>query len=455
MKKKITAAALALCLVLGLLPMSALAARYTGTLNGAEITLDVDDTTGKVTLPSGLAGHYSVSPDTLEVGSFPKSQEFTLTHYGEVPGTITVQGTLVEAPAGETFTVSFSAGDHASGAKERVSLTVPQGESSVKYTLPNAEGFTPESGYVFAGWLAESGQEVLAAGTEISVSADITLTAQWTRDETVLVAKPSVSDGAATIETLDVTAKTQAVILELQGDTASGATVTIRAAVVAKVRQNDVKTVEVKSTLATVTVPVGALPGSGDAALKVEAAQKAPGAPGTVTVSKAVSVTLTGVTSAAALDTPIRITLAVSAPENFVPAYWNAARNAYVRARGSIQNGQATFLTRHLTDFAVVSEAEPETLEVTGSGRSASAKVEPGETGLFVFEVRDGDGVRSIATTASAQSSSGGQVTVSGGTTLTGAVLKSAYALERAPGEFGDSGFTVTPADIMAEHTAQ
>ena len=101
MKKKLIAAALALCLLLGLLPMSALAAKYKGTLNGSEITIDVDDTNGEVKLPGNLMDHYDVAPKTLAVGSFPKTQEFALTtkHYDSAPETIKITGTLVDSIA--------------------------------------------------------------------------------------------------------------------------------------------------------------------------------------------------------------------------------------------------------------------------------------------------------------------------------------------------------------------
>ncbi|WP_300692522.1 hypothetical protein [uncultured Oscillibacter sp.] len=109
MKKKIIASALALCLLLGLLPMSVLSAQYKGTLNDSEITIDVDDTTGAVTLPAGLADHYSVSPERLTPGSFPATQQFTLTdHYAQAPGTINVDGSLVEEEGEPVVTVTPS-----------------------------------------------------------------------------------------------------------------------------------------------------------------------------------------------------------------------------------------------------------------------------------------------------------------------------------------------------------
>lgn len=95
MKKKLIAAALALCLVLGLLPMSVLAAQYKGTLNGSDITIEVGDD-GSYT--EQAFGHYTLAPGsiTLTGGKLPGTHDFQL-HYGEAPGPI-VPGTLVETP---------------------------------------------------------------------------------------------------------------------------------------------------------------------------------------------------------------------------------------------------------------------------------------------------------------------------------------------------------------------
>lgn len=124
MKKKITAAALALCLVLGLLPMSVLAAQYKGTLNGKEITINVDDTTGAVTLPDDLAAHYTASPEKLTVGSFPKTQDFAL-HYNGAPTGLTISGTLVETEGDtvETVTPEVDADGNATVEAKDVNIT--------------------------------------------------------------------------------------------------------------------------------------------------------------------------------------------------------------------------------------------------------------------------------------------------------------------------------------------
>ena len=82
--------------------------------------------------------------------------------------------------------------------------------------------------------------------------------------------------------------------------------------------------------------------------------------------------------------------------------------------------------------------------------------MEPGETGLFVFTVKDGDGERSVVSAASARSSSGEQVTVRGETSESSATLDKAYALQRVSDDpiLTDGGaLNIAPNDIMAEKT--
>lgn len=101
MKKKL-AVLLALCLTLGALPLSALAATYTvtdpeGNTVGTLTTSDEETTKGQVTDTklTGVYQYYSLAPDTIILESdSPK----TLTlYYGEAPTSLTVTATLVES----------------------------------------------------------------------------------------------------------------------------------------------------------------------------------------------------------------------------------------------------------------------------------------------------------------------------------------------------------------------
>lgn len=303
-KKKFIAAALALCLVLGVLPMSVLAAQYTATLaDKTEVTIDVDDTTGE----ASLTGYYSVAPTTpLTPGSFPKNQGFTLMqYYDSAPETVT--GTLVEESAVLTFTVSFAPGEHGTGEKAAVSQSTAAGETSVEYTLPDGTGFTAEDGYVFTGWTVGSDTAVKAAGETITLTADVTLTAQWEAEgETVVTVTPSVDpSGNATVDAAAadaVTAETETLVLDLEKTATNGATVTIKSDLVTKVAENDVQTVQVVTGIGSADVPVDKLPATGDATVSVKPAVIAESAlpEGTdaavkaaVAAAKAVTITVT------------------------------------------------------------------------------------------------------------------------------------------------------------------
>lgn len=380
MKKKITAAALALCLVLGLLPTSVLAAQYKATLNGSEITIDVDDTTGAVTLPSGLADHYSIAPETLTVGSFEKTVQFTLTdHYAEAPGPITITGTLVETAA-QTFTVTFAAGDHATGEKTAETLTVPEGASSVEYTLPEATGFTPETGYTFAGWLVGSDTTAKAAGTKITVSASVTLTAQWEAEgkkvETVTLTPDK--DGNVTVNADDVTVGTETETVVLDAGEKDSAAVTIPSALVSKVTASDanVQHVEVQTSAAVAEVPVAVLPKTGDVKVEVKAEAK----PETklpadtdaavktaVTGAKAVTVTVTAngqsllpkKDSYAAAD-PV-ISIAIKGLKQGSTYVVLCISDGTLTSFGNFEKIKGTmidFKSKHLSDFIAVEETE-------------------------------------------------------------------------------------------------
>ena len=420
MKKKITAAALALCLVLGLLPMSVLAARYTGTLNGQEITIDVDDTTGAVTLPEGLAAHYGVAPEKLTIdtttGKFPKSQKFTLTeHYGNAPGTIEITGTLVEEPAAKTFTVTFAAGDHATGEKAAVTLTVPNGEIPVEYTLPDKTGFTPASGYVFSGWKVGDATAVKAAGEKITVSADVTLTAQWTKDETVVTVTPRPdNDGNATVAAKDVTVTdgTETVVLDLS--THESAAVTIQADLVTSVKNSSVETVKIQTSSATADVPVDVLPASGDAKVEVKPvtnpennlpAGTADAVKTAVTGAKAVSVAVTDKDgnnllrkkdSYQATDLTVTITInGLIAGKNYVVLCLSvdgAAKSLTSFGKyASIAGTTLEVKSKHLSDFIAVEETADNAAALAAVAEDpgkADGTVTPPETTVKVESVK-------------------------------------------------------------------
>ena len=87
---------------------------------------------------------------------------------------ITVTGDLTltaqwKDPAPTEVTINFSPGD---GSGQMASQTIKPGN----FTLPNPT-FTPPEGKEFAGWLVDD--QVIKPNTEINVTKDLTITAQW------------------------------------------------------------------------------------------------------------------------------------------------------------------------------------------------------------------------------------------------------------------------------------
>ena len=104
-----------------------------------------------------------------------------------------------EIPTPTTYQVSFNSGAHGSG--EMAAVTGISGS----YTLP-ANGFTPEQGYSFAGWTVDNGTEVKQVGDQITVSANVILTAQWSENSTPVTTQYTISfdagDGTGTMTAL-------------------------------------------------------------------------------------------------------------------------------------------------------------------------------------------------------------------------------------------------------------
>lgn len=380
MKKKL-AVLLALCLMLGALPLSALAAQYTATLNGQEITLNVDDTTGAVSLPSDLNEHYSVSPETLTVGSFPETQKFTLTYYGEAPNTIEVTGTLVkEEEPFEAITVSFQAGEGASGTMADVKVTTK--DEADAWTLP-AYTFTAPTDKVFAGWKlsTDTAEEptLYEEGVAYPLTGNVTFIATWKTSEI------KVEDGKLVVgQDAELT----------EGDTVEvnageAEKVTVPEETLTKLKEAKVAAVEVTYATASVTVPVEVLKTGAELGIKASA-------DGTT----GVAVTLTGAPNAAqaasgnvlpvALEIKLHITINITNP---LYAY----KDGSVLRRARFENG--AIKTRHLTEFVVLDadseeakSVQDEYLPVVESNKSAATFLaEGGDYWFAVFTTKTGD----------------------------------------------------------------
>ena len=124
----------------------------------AQVTATAED---GASFTGWYAGESKLSDEA--VYRFPVSGDVTLTaHFAEA------------APV--TYTVSFSANG---GGGSKDDETVTEGSS---YTLPGADTFSPPTGKEFDCWSVQIGQaaaEDKEAGAGITVTADITVTAQW------------------------------------------------------------------------------------------------------------------------------------------------------------------------------------------------------------------------------------------------------------------------------------
>lgn len=430
MKKKL-AVLLALCLMLGALPLSALAAQYTATLNGQEITLNVDDTTGAVSLPSDLNEHYSVSPETLTVGSFPETQKFTLTYYGEAPNTIEVTGTLVkEEEPFEAITVSFQAGEGASGTMADVKVTTK--DEADAWTLP-AYTFTAPTDKVFAGWKLSTDTAaeptLYKEGAAYPLTENVTFIATWKTSEI------KVEDGNLVVgEGADLTA----------GDTVEvnageAEKVTVPEETLNTLKQAQVAAVEVVNTTASVTVPVEVL--KAGAELGIKASTGTTGVIVTLTDAPDAAQAAAGKVLPVALE--IKLHIAVSF-ENRLYAY----KDGSVLRRARFENG--AIKTRHLTEFVILDansaeakSVQDEYLPVLSSNKSAATFLAEGEDYWFaVFTTKSGD----VFSYGSQVVSSEDGAMVQGAASLDGGTLNSIFTSGskiELGGQFGLSFDTV------------
>lgn len=98
----------------------------------------------------------------------------------------------LKARTASTYTVSFNAGEGGSGSMDAVTGV------GGTYTLP-ANGFTAPAGKQFAGWSVPGMEGTQAAGTEITVNGDITVTAVWKYIPFTFNASTTSMSGAGTV----------------------------------------------------------------------------------------------------------------------------------------------------------------------------------------------------------------------------------------------------------------
>lgn len=273
---------------------------------------------------------------------------------------------------------------------------------------PDREGFR------FAGWFEKDAQGELTAPPAWKYSADTTVYAKWEGLEGTVETTGTVgADNTVKIDSVtEITDSKQAETLVVSVTTTPAQT-KLNLEVSADIMKNVNTAVKLESEVINITIPVEAAPNEGSGKLEVKIDTQAAPASGSTKAAGTVKIEISGVPQAGAeeqLKTPIVFSLNVEVQAAVIPnpvvAYWNAARNAYVRSRGSFRNGKATFSTRHLTEFAVVDvlDAQPETLPsdaiVNANGiAGVTANAEIGESVFAVFRQYDPDGKEMVLIT--------------------------------------------------------
>lgn len=187
MKKRIAAVLLTLCMVIGALPLAALAATYEGTdAQGNKVTITTDDATNKVTSVDGDTNTYYRYDDVL-TGDTDIFHYYT---YDGVEGTLNV--TLVKA---KTYTVTFNVNlpkDVTADVTAPDTQTVEEGKTATEPAALELEG------YKFAGWATDAAGTV-AFNFTTAITADTTLYAVWEK-VVEIDATPTVENGVAKSE---------------------------------------------------------------------------------------------------------------------------------------------------------------------------------------------------------------------------------------------------------------
>lgn len=111
-----------------------------------------------------------------------------------------------QANAPATYTVTFNAGG---GSGNMAAVT----DATSPYPLPVCT-FDPPTGKEFAGWLVDSDTTPKAAGTEITLTGHVTLTAAWATPAEKVTVTFDKNDGTSTTDTQEVDKDTETAIKE-------------------------------------------------------------------------------------------------------------------------------------------------------------------------------------------------------------------------------------------------
>ncbi len=344
MKKKITAILLTLCMALSLLPLSALAAAWKVTLNGKEITLNVDDSSGAVTCDDQDANQYYTFKKVQDQDTF---QYYTLqgVYCGELTGTPVV---LEDECICDTKCTA-----------DDVNQDCP---------VCSAEGAVLDD--VCKGTASEvQGDTVTAEAPVENGKAEATVEVSQEQAAGMVEA---ADDGAVKVKVETTNATTVAVTLP-------------EALITAAKNAESVTTVEITTEIATVALPAADLSTS----VKTLTVTKMTA---TTTVKAGVSLTLGGKTGN--FSAPVAVTLKVESSvttgmKNPCVAYQKGS--IWERVNSFFKDGAFTFHTRHFSDFAVMesSASKPQAIAAQTSGEY-TLPVEANESLVALIEAKSG-----------------------------------------------------------------
>lgn len=365
MKKRIAAVLLTLCMVIGALPLAALAATYEGTdEQGNKVTITTDDTTGKVISVDGDKDTYYQFDDVLK-GDTDVFNYYTL---GGVEGFLNV--TLVKA---KTYTVTFNV-NLPEGVTANVTApgaqTVEEGKTATEPAALELEG------YKFAGWATD------AAGTAAfnfttAITADTTLYAVWEKvveiEATPVVGEDGVAKSEVTVpaekaEEIKNDATIQVVVIAATSENQDSTAVEV------SVSKNNMaqlaatkKAVDIQTDRGTISLPaadVAKLADQEGVVLSIGAGQEAPAdvaVPEGATASKVVDVSLTNIAgdpiAAEGNDLGLKITVSVKveltiADGKQAAVWYKPATGALVAQTGvKYNNGLISWLASHFSEY--------------------------------------------------------------------------------------------------------
>lgn len=354
MKKKIIAALLTLCLVVGLLPLSAMAASWKVTLNGTEVTLTENEETGAITSEPDQSNYYKFQKVDTDTFAYYTTDEV---YVGTLTGTPVAGGAVAD--------------------------------TEVKVDAPTVEAPTE--------------------GEKVDVPVDITVSDE---DATMAVDNAAKAEGVVTVTIPDAIDSAGNVI---PADQVASVAVTLPTNLVTKAVENTAVTVvEVKTTVATVALPTVALAGASEtAAVKLTvSATTTVAAPASSKGSISLNLTI-GSSAVTEFKEPVAVTIpteevTAEQAKSLVVAYakgsiWERVNSFFDAAKKAF-----TFHTRHFSDFAVVdaSASQPAAITAPATGTKYTLDVEANESLVALIEAKSGLGYISSNATADAPEAS-------------------------------------------------